>query len=111
MKFTPEEIGGRRWKAAYGRLVREVAAILCRNDPAGICGEGNPDEYSREAASIVAKLRDCASADDVRRVAHRFFVGWFDRDTAGPEGRYAAAAADIWAVWQATLNERKGRRA
>jgi hypothetical protein len=109
-KFTPEEIGGRRWKAAYGRLVGEVTAILCRHDPVGICDERNPDEYAPEAASIVAKLRDCASVADAQRAAHRVFVGWFDRDTAGPESRYAAPAAEIWVAWQAILDEKKSRR-
>jgi len=110
MKFTPEEIGGRRWKAAYGRLVGEVTAILCRHDPVGICGESNPDEYGREAGAIVARLRGCGSEAEVRKAAHRVFTGWFDADTAGPEGRYAEAAAEIWAAWQAALKEKGSRK-
>jgi hypothetical protein len=46
--------------------------------------------------TILPRLRDCRSADDVRRIVHEEFVKWFDVVTAGPPEKYQTVAKRIW---------------
>ncbi len=87
--------------ARYAQLEAEVEALLYRHDPVGIAFGDNPDEYSPEAGSIVPRLRDVTSVDDVRRVVHEEFVRWFDADTAGPATGYQVIAEELWALLEA----------
>ena len=84
--------------ARYAQLEADVEALLHRHDPVGIAFGDNPDEYSPEAGSIVPRLRDVTSVDDVRRVVHEEFVRWFDADTAGPAAGYQVIAEELWAL-------------
>src|SRR5215212_2767978 len=99
---TREEIEAekRRLKAEYGGLFDSVAEILFRHDPAGINFEDNTDEYEPEARTILPRLRNCHSADDVLAVVHEEFQRWFDPEIAGPRENYSTIANDVWAVWQ-----------
>ncbi|SFE66192.1 hypothetical protein [Blastococcus tunisiensis] len=83
--------------ADHLRLVADLEALLYRHDPIGIAVGGNRDEYSPEAGSIVPRLRDVETVEDVRRIVHEEFVHWFDDDTAGPAGRYQTIAEELWA--------------
>ena len=97
----------RQLKNVYGALYDDVAALLFRHDPAGINFEVNTEEYEPEVGTILPRLRNCKSADDVRRVVHQEFVRWFELSNAGPESSYTAIAAEIWDLWQrsrATIN-------
>jgi hypothetical protein len=102
MSQTREEIleERRRLKAEYGKLFGSVAALLFRHDPVGINFEDNTDEYEIEAGTILPRLRNCESGQDVRRVVHEEFVRWFGSDTSGPEERYTDIASEIWELWQ-----------
>jgi hypothetical protein len=103
MKRSRERIRAERQqlKAAYGELFDAVAAVLYRSDPIGISFENpNLDEYASEAGTILPRLKNCESADDVLRVVHEEFVRWFFADTAGSPERYKPIAAEIWQLWQ-----------
>jgi len=95
----------RQLRAEYGRLLDSVAALLFRCDPIGMIFEGdtNTDEYEPEARTILPRLRDCHSADDVHGAVHAEFVRWFGADTAGPLERYKKIASEIWELWQQHL--------
>jgi hypothetical protein len=80
----------------YKGLHEWLSALLFQEDPIGIKFEDNPDEYDLEAGTIVPRLKDCHSVEDVRAVVHEEFVRWFDEETAGPPERYARIAARIW---------------
>jgi hypothetical protein len=73
-------------------LVLAVSEILFRHDPAGINFGDNTNEYDPEAGSIVARLHECADADDVRRVVGEEFVRWFGKGY--DRGKQLAEAAD-----------------
>lgn len=79
-------------------LVTKVEALLFRHDPIGINFEENTDEYRAEAQTIILRLPEASSADDVRRIVHEEFVRWFDPQIAGPAQRYSAIADEIWAL-------------
>jgi hypothetical protein len=95
----------RRLKADYGELFDAVAALLFHHDPIGIIFEGDTttDEYEPEARTILPRLRDCHSADDVQSVVHSEFVRWFGEDTAGSREHYKKTASEVWQLWQQRL--------
>jgi hypothetical protein len=62
------------------------------DDPIGLNFETNTDEYRPEAQSIVIRLPEATSRDEVRRIVHEEFVRWFDPQTAGPVERYGTRA-------------------
>jgi hypothetical protein len=82
----------RRYRVAYQRL----NDILFSEDPIGINIEENTDEYEPEVGTILPRLRDCRSKDDVERVVHEEFVRWFDVQTAGPRAKYQKIAQRVW---------------
>jgi hypothetical protein len=91
-----------RLREEYGELFDSLAALLFREDPIGINYETNTGEYEPEAETILPRLRQCQTADDVCRVVHQEFVRWFGADTAGVEAAgYAGVASKIWGLWQA----------
>ena len=64
--------------------------------------EGTEDEYEPEVSTIIPRLKDANSAEDVRRIVHEEFLHWFDgEDTAGPESAYSRIAQDIWTTFMA----------
>jgi len=77
-----------------------VAEMLFRHDPIGINFEDNLDEYYPEARTILPKLRDCHSAQDVTSVVHEEFVRWFEPETAGPREKYQLLSEEIRNRWQ-----------
>jgi len=90
----------RRLKKEYGELYRQLTALLFRHDTMGINFEVNEDEYEIEVDTILPRLRDCHSENDVRGVLHQEFIRWFDAEFAGPEERYTDIAAEVWSLWQ-----------
>jgi hypothetical protein len=97
----------RRLRAEYGELFNSVAALLFRADPIGIGFDNeNLDEYEPEVGTILPRLKDCASADDVLRVVHEEFVRWFEADNAGPRECYQPIASAIWQLWQQRTRHR-----
>ena len=96
----------RRLKAEYGELFDSVAALLYRHDPVGINFEDNADEYEPEARTILPRLNNCHSPNDVLQVVHSEFVRWFDSATAGPQGHYKEIASEVWQLWQGHLANR-----
>ena len=103
MPSTREEIveERRRLRAEYGELFNATAALLFRHDPAGINFDENTNEYEPEAGTILPRLHNCHTVDDVARVVHEEFVRWFGAGIAGQPATYSKIGADIWSVWQA----------
>ena len=102
MPSTREEIveERRRLRAEYGELFNATAALLFRHDPAGINFDENTNEYEPEAGTILPRLHNCHTVDDVARVVHEEFVRWFDSVTAGPKENYKEIASEIWQLWE-----------
>jgi hypothetical protein len=90
----------KRLKKGYLGLYDETLRILDASDLAGI-GEGRPaDEYALEVGTILPRLREALSAEDVSNIVYEEFLKWF-----GPVGivsmqRCAEAGAKIWEAWQ-----------
>ncbi len=58
------------------------------------------DEYDPEVSTILPRLREATSRNDVHRIVHEEFVHWFGADIAGPAETYAAVSEDLWNLWQ-----------
>ena len=93
-----EEIERRRaeLKSEFGSFYDTVLAILFEADPIEINFGNNTDEYGPEVDTILPRLRECHSVDDLQKVIHEEFVRWFDAETAGPLDRYQPIAQRIW---------------
>src|SRR5437867_1905235 len=89
----------------YKVIYQEITLILFEEDPIGINFKTNTEEYEPEAGTILPRLRECGTADDVRRVVHDEFVRWFGADIAGSAEGYTSPAKKIWAAFQ---NQQRG---
>ena len=58
-----------------------VSGTMFELDPIGISFEDNTDEYDAEAGTVIPRLPECQSADDVANVLHEEFQAWFGLET------------------------------
>jgi len=61
-------------KKQYGALFDTVSAALYASDPLGINTGGNTDVYDSETGTILPRLKDAHSADDVQVILYEEFV-------------------------------------
>lgn len=89
-------------KKRYSGLYDRVTSILFRVDPMGINFEDNTDEYDPETDTILPRLTNCTSPDDVRKVVIEEFDRWFDSDmvNAGNRKHFDEIASAIWSELQ-----------
>jgi len=83
-------------KRAYGAAYARLSDILFREDPIGINFDENTDEYEPEVDTILPRLRDAHSEEDVRGIVHEEFVKWFEASIAGPPEKYYVVAELVW---------------
>ena len=83
----------------WGELYPTVAAILFELDPMGINFETNTDEYEFEAKTIIPRLAQARTQQDVETIVHQEFCHWFGAEEAGVPASYALIAARIWDAW------------
>ncbi len=83
-------------KHQYGAAYERLNEILFFEDPIGINFEHNTDEYEPEVGTILHRLGDSRSVDDVARIVNEEFVKWFDSSIAGPPEKYQVIAERVW---------------
>ena len=88
-------------------LVRRVSAVMFRRDPVRINFETNTDEYAFEAGSVVARLSECGSPADVRRVVVEEFCHWFGPEYAAITDRLHPLADEVAGLWFSSADEVK----
>ncbi len=74
----------------YPELFAAVSAAMFRHDVIGLNFDTNSDEYDPEAGTVIPRLKDCSSAEDVATVLHEEYSNWFGPKTAGAKVKYAA---------------------
>ncbi len=84
----------------YGKLYDEVLQILFQNDPIGINSEVNTDEYEPEVSTILPRLKEAHSVEDLQKIIHQEFVRWFGADLADSRAKYAKIAKEIWDAYK-----------
>ena len=86
-------------RSKYGKLFETVSAILFEFDPMGISFDTNTDEYEPEAGTIIPRLNQVDTVEDVMTIVHEEFVRWFDAEDVGKPENYAVIAGRIWEAW------------
>jgi hypothetical protein len=81
----------------FGSLYDFLLALLFVVDPVGINFETNADEYEPEVDTILPRLNDSQTVDDLQRIVHEEFVRWFGDETAGPASTYSIVARRLHA--------------
>lgn len=77
-----------------------VSEALCRLDPLALIEAGAPSsEYDPEIGTIMPRLGEASTRDDLARIIHEEFVAWFGSELAGSEARYNVAANEVWSHW------------
>jgi hypothetical protein len=82
-------------RARFGTAYDRLLTILFEEDPEGIDLGGNTDEYSPEVSTILPRLSDCESADDVQGVVSEEFRRWFGPALVGRRSAYRKVAERI----------------
>jgi hypothetical protein len=86
-------------RAEYRRLHTEAVRLFGRQDPLGIAGNENQDEYGLEVSTVLPRLGSCNEVGQVRAVLVEEFARWFGERDAGPEERYSGMAEELWGLW------------
>jgi hypothetical protein len=85
-------------KAEFGPLFREVSAILFHHDPMHVNAGFNSDEYNPEVGTLLPRLKQCRSAQEVQEVVYEEFEQWFG--IPGEQEKYRRPSQEIWSAWQ-----------
>lgn len=92
-------------------LFQTLSAILFAHDPMRINFRINADEYDPEVGTILPRLPQCESADDILQVVLEEFRRWFaPHKSQAADPRFQAIAQAIWAAWQAHHHGLSGTR-
>jgi hypothetical protein len=78
-------------------LYDAALTLLAEHDPIGIAY--HPSEYDPEVRTILPRLGEAATAEDLTGILHEEFVRWFSPHIAGPPSRYRPIAADLWEAY------------
>src|SRR5215510_15311929 len=85
-------------KEKYRSAYLELSRLVEEADPVQLIAASAPtDEYGPEVASILSRLHETRSVEDVQRMVHEVFVRWFGPDIAGQESDYTVLSKSIWA--------------
>jgi len=94
-------------RESYQLAYSELSQLIREADPIALIAAGAPaDEYGPEVSTILARLRETRSVDDVQRMVHEVFVRWFGADIAGSITDYSDLSKNIWA-WRTRASEPK----
>jgi len=84
----------------YKGLYSKVEEILFRHDPIGINLVENTDEYDPEVSTILPRLKEANSGNDVLNIVLEEFSRWFGADIIDKDSKlYKEAAKEIWTAW------------
>jgi hypothetical protein len=83
-------------KHQFRALFDEISAAQYAADPVGVNFGDNTDEYNPEAGTILPRLSEAHSADNVQVIVYEEFCRWFGKDEAGNIGRYDEVSEIIW---------------
>ncbi len=78
-------------------LYDSMLAILAEDDPIGIAFD--PTEYEPEEGTILPRLGEAATVEELTGIIHEEFVRWFSPHIAGPRQRYRPIAQRIWEAY------------
>lgn len=84
------------YKDKYQKAFLEVRQVINDIDPMGLIEMCGPEEYDMEVADILAKIQNCNSEDEIRKMVIDVFTHYFD--DAGDVERYPNVGHNLIAV-------------
>lgn len=82
-------------RTEFGPAYDTLRCLLFEEDPEGINFGDNTDEYDPEVRTIIPRLRDCYSVDDVQDVVSEEFRRWFGPAPVERRSAYRGVAERI----------------
>lgn len=92
MRVDKSTISGR-----YKKLYYCISAILFENDIEGINFETNDDEYEPEVETILPRLPEAETIEEIQLIVQEEFAKWFGKKRELDE--FHVVAKEIWAAW------------
>lgn len=92
-------------KQQYPDLYAKLSKILFDHDPIGLNAGDNPEEYEPEVDTILPRVLEAKSTEEMLDIVHEELVRWFDDDFAGPKTRpvYQQMAEAVWGACHPSL--------
>ena len=78
----------------------DISAILLKYDPMDIgAAIIEDDEYDLEAATILSRIKEVHSKEELTDIVYEEFRSWYGKDAVGERDLYEKMAAEIWERW------------
>jgi len=77
----------------------DISAILLKYDPMQIGAVAETDEYDLEAATILSRIKEVHTKEELSNIVYEEFQSWYGREEVGDKAMYDEMAAEIWETW------------
>jgi len=78
----------------------DISAILLKYDPMDVgAAIIEDDEYDLEAATILSRIKEVHSKEELTDIVYEEFQSWYGKDAVGERELYEKMAAEIWETW------------
>jgi len=77
----------------------DISAILLKYDPMQIGAVAETDEYDLEAATILSRIKEVHTKEELSDIVYEEFQSWYGREEVGDKETYVQMADEIWEVW------------
>ncbi len=77
----------------------DISAIILKYDPMQIGAAVESDEYDLEAATILSRIKEVHSKEELADIVYEEFQSWYGKDAAGEREQYEKMADEIWETW------------
>ncbi len=77
----------------------DISAIILKYDPMHIGTAVESDEYDLEAATILSRIKEVHSKDELADIVYEEFQSWYGKDAVGEKEQYVKMADEIWETW------------
>ena len=88
----------KRLKQEYAALFEDPSSLLYHLDPMGLNYEINPDEYEPEVGTILPRVLELDSSEQIESVVREELDRWFGGGRAIADASYAELAEEVLAV-------------
>jgi len=90
-------------KKRYGVLYDQVTLVLGEADPIGMGLALDFNEYEPEAETILPRLTECSSVQELEVVIYEEFCNWFSEEQASEprvREKFQPIAVKVWELWR-----------
>ena len=77
----------------------DISAIILKYDPMQIGSAVEADEYDLEAATILSRIKEVHSKEELTDIVYEEFQSWYGKEAVGSREKYEKMADEIWETW------------